>query len=407
MSGDADVEDDKALARKAMDHITEARIRLFVENPWYASIATKFNYIRRDNVNTMGVSLHNDGQVKCWYNVSFILSLKIPEISAVLIHEIQHILREHITRMDGLSYQSIFNMAADFSINGIKEEPDIKNLPKMGCFVPLMKNGDVTPEFSYLKQEIKDRKLSRGSTSEDWYKLMADSIDSFQPSGKTLDNHDIWKESTATKDQARAIAKDFVSTANSCGNCPRSMVEVIERLNENTYDWKAILKTHVGRINGGFKRKTYSRVNRRLDTFGTKGNSRHSSSRMTIAIDNSGSVCSEMLEQFFAEIDKISQYFNITLLQFDCSVQGEPQKYKKGDWKNFEVIGRGGTCFNAPLDYMEEHGIIGRINIILSDGEAPPPSERKYPVIWCFYNPNKNIGEEFWGQVITIDPRDL
>lgn len=214
--------------------------------------------------------------------------------------------------------------------------------------------------------------------------------------GVLLDDHKIWDTSTADQDEARQMVKDMVGQANQAGSTPGHLVEAIKELNDPEVNWKYELKQLIGREVGG-KRVTYARRARRHQRFGVPGTSSHASIPLTVLVDTSGSVSSELLKQFFTEIEAISQQFKIMLVQFDHAIH-YCEQYHRGDWSKIGATGRGGTSFDIAINGIIERGVVGRINIILTDGYCSFPPEPDFPVIWCC----STEVEIPWGQVIKI-----
>ena len=98
--------------------------------------------------------------------------------------------------------------------------------------------------------------------------------------------------------------------------------------------------------------------------------------RLLIAIDTSGSVGSEELGRYFRIVTTFFKYGiqEIDVLMFDHEVQGEPITFTeaKKNIQEFKVRGRGGTNFQAPVNYVKEHPNYDGL-IIITDGFAPIP----------------------------------
>lgn len=215
--------------------------------------------------------------------------------------------------------------------------------------------------------------------------------------GVLVDDHDIWNSSTVSKDEARQVVKDMVNQASQmAGNAPGHLVDAIRDLQDPKIHWKYVLKQFVGRHLGG-KRVTYARRNRRHNRFGVPGKSNHASVPLTICVDTSGSVSTALLDQFFSEIEAMAHRFKITLVQFDHGIQ-KIERYHRGDYKNLEIHGRGGTSFTKVFDGIEKNRVVGKLVIMLTDGYAPFGDPRSYPVIWAI---NTDV-EPPWGELLHI-----
>jgi len=88
-----------------------------------------------------------------------------------------------------------------------------------------------------------------------------------------------------------------------------------------------------------------------------------------------------MLQAFFSELNKLAEIAEFTVIPFDSQV-GEDKIYvwKKGATRKTERVMCGGTCFNAPTKYVNEHGFDG--HIILTDLMAPKPIRSKCQRMW-------------------------
>ena len=141
------------------------------------------------------------------------------------------------------------------------------------------------------------------------------------------------------------------------------------------------MKIYQGRYIGG-KIPTLKRPNRRIKKFGIKGRTKKSHATLTVFADESLSISDEENKQIFAEIDKVSSYYKVTLAIWSVGITAV-YRYRKGMWKKVINKGRGGTNLDLTLDQAEEQGLIGQCNIILTDGEfCSEVKERKYPIIW-------------------------
>ena len=103
--------------------------------------------------------------------------------------------------------------------------------------------------------------------------------------------------------------------------------------------------------------------------------------RIAISIDQSGSVDDAMLEAFFAELNKLADLCEFTVVPFDDRVVVEKvYVWKKGEKKKKERVLCGGACFDAPTEYVNKLGFDG--HIVLTDMYAPKPKRSKCQRMW-------------------------
>ena len=414
------------------DLLMRARCKLLTLYQWYGTMASMFRWRASDRVPTIGVRVVDGGHIDCIYNPEFCDKLTVAEMMGVVQHEIEHIVRLHCVRV-GARDPKKWNIATDMTINGKESRPNIDNLPKSeeckGIYYPEDWTDGSINSVGMTGEEIYDRltktRIRYKNAAKGMKKKGAGGAQGQLPGGCRIDgddivqdpgdateeitvnsgfdDHDVWSGSSVGEDEARQVVKDMVRQAGlKAGNAPGHLVGAISALEEPVINWKYELRQFIGRAIGG-RRRTWSRQNRRRPEFGVKGKSNHASVKLTIGVDTSGSVSDKLLRQFFTELEMISQKFKITLVQFDHGYQCHSQ-YHRGDWRTLEVKGRGGTSFIEFFKAIEEKGLVGKVNLVLTDGEAPWGEEKDYPVMWVIM-PHR--GKEHvtppWGRAIFIE----
>lgn len=181
----------------------------------------------------------------------------------------------------------------------------------------------------------------------------------------------LWEEDQF---EARQIT-DLVLSTTQWGSLPGSMVELIKKAAEGKIDYRNVLRMFRSSILLQKRRLTRMRPSRRFG-FEQMGSHYDFTTRLLIAIDTSGSVGSEELGRYFRIITTFFKYGiqEIDVLMFDHEVQGEPITFTEAKKKKqeFKVHGRGGTNFQAPVNYVKEHPNYDGL-IIITDGFAPTP----------------------------------
>ena len=181
----------------------------------------------------------------------------------------------------------------------------------------------------------------------------------------------LWEEDQF---QARQIT-DLVQSTTQWGSLPGNMVELIKKAAEGKIDYRGALRTFRSSILSQKRRLTRMRPSRRFG-FDQMGSHYDFTTRLLVAIDTSGSVGSEELGRYFRIITTFFKYGiqEIDVLMFDDEVQGEPITFTeaKKNKQEFKVAGRGGTNFQAPVNYVKEHLNYDGL-IIITDGYAPTP----------------------------------
>ena len=399
------------------DRLMNARCRLMTRDPWYGHCAMSMVWIPSEMSwlpecsRTMGVRIVNGGDIQCIYYPTFVDSQSIEELIGVVQHEIEHVVRVHCVRI-GQRDPFLWNMACDMAVNGPRNFPRIGYrdtvkhmliLPMGGdiVWIPADWSTDETAEYYYNKLE-KMRDKARGKARGTANSESDDDPFGGMQFGGIIDDHTVWNQTDVSEDEARQVIRDMITTAtDKCqGRAPGHLTEAIARLNTPVVRWRELLRHYLGKHVGN-QRKTYSRRNRRRDWFGVAGISHHAAANVCVIIDTSGSIGTKELEQFFAEIDAIASKAQVSILQWDFEFHGF-DKYRRGDWKKFQVHGRGGTDMAAPVRWLIENRLVADVQVMLTDGFTgwAEKKEVAFPFITVITTPD-TIGPTY-GSVVRM-----
>ena len=197
-----------------------------------------------------------------------------------------------------------------------------------------------------------------------------------EANGEAQEAMDIAKErlKEAMKGAAQeAGAKGWGSVSSSCRR------EIMERITSKV-DWKKVLRYFVKTSQKANKASTMTRINRRYP-YGHPGRKVQRQAKIAVSIAQSGSVDDGMLALFFGELNQLADLAEFTVVPFDTRVaEDKVYVWKKGERRKRERVMYGGTCFNAPTKYVNEHGFDG--HIVLTDLMAPKPIASKCQRMW-------------------------
>jgi hypothetical protein len=88
-----------------------------------------------------------------------------------------------------------------------------------------------------------------------------------------------------------------------------------------------------------------------------------------------------MLASFFNELNKLADLASFTVIPFDTKVaEDKVFVWKKGEKKKWERVLYGGTCFEAPTDFVNKGKFDG--HIVLTDMCAPKPKASRVQRMW-------------------------
>lgn len=363
---------------------------------------------------TMQCALRS-GQGRIEYNPEVIDGVKDMELSAMLRVELIRILLQHPYARQPLGCKPIMlHKASDMVISPVYHfgfldmtRPEEYGLPigqhyewyaKRLCEMGVHRDGDKPSEGDSCTNEQKGEDIAAPSVEQ---KLQSNDL---QPNSQGQDQSQgqgkgdggettkasytaLWEEDSF---QSRLIT-DIVLSTTQWGSIPGYMVELIKKAADGKIDYRNVLRMFRSSILSQKRRLTRMRPSRRFG-FEQMGSRYEFITRLLIAIDTSGSVGSEELARYFRVITTFFKYGvqEIDVLMFDHALQGKPLKLDeaKKNKTQFEVKGRGGTCFQVPIDYVKEHpGYDGLI--IITDGYAPTPDvppHLKAKLLWVIDN---------------------
>lgn len=349
---------------------------LLFKEPFWSAMSRRINKTPSKSVPTAGVWVNpHTQQFELIYSPEFMATLTSDEAQAVICHEFSHLLFEHVThRKAPKGRHELWNVACDLAVNS-----NISNLPKM-CCIP-------------GEKQFKD--YPSGESAEYYYNRMLKdpNIKKSKIVSLVFDDHSNWtkgkdgKPSDGTSkeiasERLRNIVKKAVeeSTAKGWGNCTNKIKERALEFLHSTIDWKKVLRYFIKTSQRAEKRSTVRRINRRY-AYIHPGKKVTRLARVAVSIDQSGSVSDDLLCQFFGELNGLANIATFTVIPFDHEIaEDKIYEWKKGQVKKPERVLCGGTCFDAPTKYVNEHGFDG--HIILTDMCAPKPVRSKPQRLW-------------------------
>lgn len=197
----------------------------------------------------------------------------------------------------------------------------------------------------------------------------------------------LWEEDQF---QSRLIT-DLIQSTTGWGSMPGGMIELIKKAAEGKIDFRSALRGFRASILSEKRRLTRMRPSRRFG-FEQMGSRYDFITRILVAVDTSGSVGSEELGRYFNIITTFFKYGiqQVDVLMFDWEIQGDIMKLNEAKKRKqeFKVQGRGGTNFQAPVDYVAKHPEYDGM-IVITDGYAPVPEippHCKAKLLWIIDN---------------------
>ena len=369
--------------------------RLLMNEPFFAALSRRIEKSPTSSIPTAGVRVNPDtAQFELMYNPAFMGALSDKHKLGVLKHEFYHIIFEHVTGRkpaDGL--KRIDNIAMDLAINShirdelpsesepgpvIGKEPMRACIPGEGKFAHL----PIGQTYEWYKSKLEDEQeqskseSGNGDGEPDW-----SDQDSF-------DSHDSFGDAEGTaseiaKERLRDAVKKAAEEAEKARNWGTVSSQCRKRIMDSIVskvDWRKVMRYFIKTSQRAERMSTPRRLNKRFPKI-HPGKRVRRQAKIAISIDQSGSVDDGMLAAFFAELNKLAEIAEFTVIPFDSQVaEDKVYTWKKGQSRTWERVLTGGTDFNPPTKYVNERGFDG--HIVLTDMCAPKPIASKCQRMW-------------------------
>jgi len=382
--------------------------RLLQAEPFFAALSRRIDKKASTVVPTAGVRVAENGHFEMVYNPEFFEKLTDVERAGILKHEFYHLVFEHVTgRLPEEGMTKMWNFATDLAINSNLrgELPEGALIPGEGHFADMPVGLSAEAYFKLLKDKQQDQQEEEGQGEEGQGGEGED--DGGQGDGQPgdgdadgqggggqegepqeFDDHSGWGEADQTaneiaKQRLKETIKKAAEEASKAGNWGTvpgdTRREILDRLVAKV-DWKKVLRYFIKTSQKANRSSTVKRVNRRY-AYVHPGKKTNRVAKIAISIDQSGSVDDNMLALFFAELNKLANLAEFTVVPFDTRVdESLVYVWKKGETRKRERVMCGGTCFDAPTEYVNKGDFDG--HIVLTDLMAPKPKASKCQRMW-------------------------
>ena len=368
----------EVMRKDVVDRIITARVGLLLRHPFFGNMATRLKIEAADEwLMTAAV----DGR-KLYFNTQFFNAMTNKEIEFVIAHEILHMVFDHLRRREDRN-PMLYNIAADYKVNNLLVRDKIGNKPKIvDCFQDFKYDSDTSEEiydklFEDAKkagkelQDLLDELDKNGEMLDEHLDMEGDGEDGDKKEGKGRPKYS--KEELAKiRDE---IKEAMISSAQSAGagNVPGEISRMIKELTEPKMNWREILRQQIqSTIRNDY---TFARPSRKGWHTGAvlPGMNFMDTIDVAIGLDMSGSIGDDQAKDFLGEIkgimDEFKQY-NIKLWCFDTKVYNEQDFSADGgtDLMDYDIMGGGGTDFDANWQYMKANDIQPKKFIMFTDG---------------------------------------
>ena len=345
-----------------------------------------------------------------YYNPSFIEKLDNHQTKFVLIHEALHCALTHFARR-GTRDKHKWDLACDFAINpllvkeGFRPPLEVPIFNKYESMIaeeiyPMIDdNIDTEPMDQHLYDDNpkEDANESDGGMREDSLEGEKDNTTrkgkNRKPSPSNTNSGDLAEQpSTLTPDEIQTLSsqwqKNLASSAQlaqQAGKLDGEFAKLIDFFLQPQLAWQALLAQYMSSLaRDDF---SYTRPSRRSGK-AILPSLRSSQIDIAIAIDTSGSISQNEIDEFISEINTIKSNMRASITLIACDEKINPNliwRFEAWDELQFPAsLGGGkGTNFNPVFDYLEQQDSPYSVLIYFTDAKGKFPEYKpNYPVMW-------------------------
>jgi predicted metal-dependent peptidase len=387
--------------------IAKARLKLIFDYPFFGHLSLSLEPKRADNL--FPPTMATDG-FRLYYHPEFIKETQPNHLSAIIAHEVWHIASLHLTRRQTRNPMK-WNFACDYAVNDIIRGEGLE-LPPGHLYNPDYHGKSAEWIYSQLPEFPEENGEGQGE---------GEGEGEGDGNGGLIDSHEPWKDwdkgknddgygNEITKEQLESRIRENVASAavaaRMAGALSANVAEKVEGILQPKLDWKSILRDMVvSTAHNNFRLVPSSKKHlwRNIYLPATTG---HEIS-IAAVIDTSGSISSDEMKEFLAEIEGICSAFDeytIYLFACDMKIQQRWELHSEDEVPRL-LSGRGGTSFRPALEAIQKEqldisAVIYLTDLYPNDGYPEMPD---IPVIWVSVSPPEV--KPPWGELINIDRR--
>ncbi|HRJ14787.1 MAG TPA: VWA-like domain-containing protein [Saprospiraceae bacterium] len=397
--------------------IEKVCIQLLLKAPFYGHFLMGIPKSFDEHVETACVSLYRRNMIQLKINPAFWAALSEDHKLGLIQHEVLHIALRHLNRVTAFTHRRLFNIAADLVVNQYIEPP-------------LLPPDSILPEQLLPWEPILGYRIEKEQGIDYYYAILLDILQKIpllapgngmakdaaeglpswlQDDNKAMRRHVLWDEITRLDSSEERILEQFVRNASRqaldrtrhkpSGRLPAALREMVEHihLEPPRVNWRRTLRLFAASGTSTWLKSTIRKPSKRYGTVpGIKLNRHH---RLAIVLDTSGSIRTDEMRLFFSEVWQIwRRGAQITIIECDAKIQNV---YPYAGSTPDAVSGRGGTRFDEPLRWANEH--LPDALIYFTDGHAPPPQTAlRRPVLWVITPQGKEDVSHLPGRVLRM-----
>ena len=391
--------------------LATARTRLILDKPFLGALVLRLPMVEGDP--RWCETTYSDGKT-FYYNSDYIDALDNEQTQFALSHEALHCALSHFYRR-GHRVKHRWELACDYAVNpllindGLKPTPDAQHLREYEGMTaeeiyPCLEDNDNDEERDLEdKTDSDDNEDNKSEENQDMSDGGSDKErqknDASEGSGNEQEEQDGSgqrgapkpsplsqgeQEDLSTQWQQRMAAA--AQAAIQSGKLEGEMARMVDYLLQPKLPWRMLLARYMTMT--ARDDYSYSRPSSRRGDPAVYPSLRSHETNVVVAIDTSGSISADEIQEFISEIDAIKSQVRarITLLTCDSELNyGCPWTFEA--WDEFamdiDIRGGGGTDFKPVFNWVQEQDSVPDLLMYFTDAEGLfPKAEPLYPVLW-------------------------
>jgi len=368
--------------------ISQAKAKLLVEYPYFGTLASKLELKINDDIEAFK---SNGVTLEC--NSDYLDKLELSELEFVFANGAMHSTLAHESRKNNRSGW-LWQMATDMAINDMLVENSL-DMP-YGAQYRKRFSGMYAEE---IYAELKDDILREDEGLEYEAQESEDIEDNQQNKQREQSSEQLQEEIL----QEQLLAEEAISLLErefKKGEAPAYIERFFKLDYEGKIDWREELKSALDR----YFRDDYTLLppSKKLLSYGIYLPSSISQTfRLVIAVDSSGSIDENLLNEFLNEVNflmSLVQNYKIELLICDDKIHSHRTFYS-GDSLEVELKGGGGTDFRPVFEHVQCEFDDVKLLLYFTDLEGVFPKELpNYEVKWV----TKKEKEVPFGELLVL-----
>ena len=354
--------------------VSQAKAKLLVDYPYFGTLASKVDLVVNDNLE----SFKSDGKV-LEYREEYLRDLELNELAFIFANAAMHKSLAHENRKNNRSGW-LWQMATDMAINDMLVENGLE-LPYGAQYRARFKGMYAEEIYAELKSDMlrDDENLEYDADDAADIEPNEKEEEKQKPQTQQELQEEILQEQLAAEEAITLLESEFKK-----GEAPESIDRFFELNFLGKVDWRDELKSALDR----YFKDDYLLIppNKKFLSQGIYLPSTTSQTfRLVIAIDSSGSVDEELLNEFLSEVNflmSLVSHYQIELIVCDEKIHSHKTFYS-GEALDVELKGGSGTNFRPVFEFVEREFDDVKLLLYFTDLKGKfPLKEPPYNVKW-------------------------